>query len=290
MASRPQTYEQVQALHSEWVNAGRQKIGTFSRQTGRSPRTVSRHLAQYFLAVQPVPDVTIKNDVVLVIGDLHAPFMHQDAVAFLRAAKEKFQPTRIVLLGDELDGHALSQYDPDPDGYSAGHELNMGLEQLQPLYKLFPMASVCVSNHGIRPFKKAYQAGIPKAFLKSYRDFMACPPGWAWYEHIEIGDWRFEHGEGVSGPLGAMKKAMNNMRSTAIGHLHSDAGVLMFNNGERIIYALNAGCLIDVKAYAFAYGKHSARKPIIGVAVIEDGIPHFHPMKMDANQRWSGVL
>lgn len=290
MASPLPSYEEVHALHAEWLNSGKQSVGRFARETGRSASTVKRWLHQYRATAPAVQDTPSHGDVILAIGDLHAPFMHPDAIAFLQAAKDKFAPTRIVLLGDELDGHALSQYDPDPDGFSAGHELNAGLEQLQPLYKLFPVASVCVSNHGIRPFKRAYQAGIPKAFLKSYREFMACPQTWFWEERIEIGDWLFEHGEGVSGPLGAMKKAMNNMKSTAIGHLHSDAGVLTFNNGDRVIYALNAGCMIDAKAYAFAYGKHSARKPVIGVAIIERGIPHFHPMQMDASQRWTGAL
>lgn len=41
------------------------------------------------------------NQRILVIGDFHAPYQHQDAVKFLDAVRKKFKPTRIIQLGDE---------------------------------------------------------------------------------------------------------------------------------------------------------------------------------------------
>lgn len=228
--------------------------------------------------------------VVLAIGDMHHPFAHPDTLAFLTAAKKKFAPDVVVCLGDEVDQHALSQYDPDPDGYSAGHELLKSLDALKPIYQLFPDVRVCTSNHGVRPFKKAYRAGIPKAYLKSYAQFLEAPAGWIWADRWVVDGVVYEHGEGVSGQLGAIKKATANMRSTVIGHLHSDAGVVYFNNGEREIYGFNAGCLVDAKSYALSYGKHSIRKPILGVGMIENGVPHFFPMGLTAAGAWNGKL
>src|SRR5688572_18269306 len=107
---------------------------------------------------------------VLAIPDMHHPFAHPDFLEFLTEAKSRLNPSRVVCLGDELDNHAISQYDPDPDGYSAGHELNAGRAQLRSLYSLFTDVRVCTSNHGVRPFKKAYRAGIPKAWIKDYAE------------------------------------------------------------------------------------------------------------------------
>jgi hypothetical protein len=240
--------------------------------------------------IKPVKASSGSGKRILVIGDIHAPFQHPDTIAFLSAVKHKINPDRVVCLGDELDAHAISQHDPDPDGFSAGHELALGLEFMQELYQLFPVVSVCESNHGARPFKRAYRAGLPKAYLKDYRDFMGAPLGWNWdFKHVVDGI-VFEHGEGVSGTMGAMKRAQANMRSTCIGHLHSDAGILWFSTGERTIFAFNAGCLIDTKAYAYAYGKNSLRKPVIGVGFIDRGNPHFIHMDMDDSGRWTGKV
>lgn len=239
----------------------------------------------------PARAATGRGKRVLVIPDMHHPFAHPDTYSFLKAAKAKFDPDRIVCLGDETDQHVLGQWEPDPSGYSAGHEHLAAIDALQPIYELFPVVSVCTSNHGERIFKRSYRAGIPKLFIKDYREFMSAPLGWNWEHKFVIDDVIYEHGEGVSGQLGAMKKAMaNGYRSTVIGHLHADAGVLWQSCGDKTIFALNAGCLIDSDAYAFAYGKHSARKPMLGVGVVDKGIPSFVPMQLDAGKRWTGNI
>lgn len=237
-----------------------------------------------------VPKAEGKGLRTLFIGDLHAPFHHPDTLAFLTEAKEKLNPQRIVFSGDELDQHAISQHDPDPDGYSAGHELNVGLEFMQGLYTLFPVAGVCTSNHGARPFKKAYANGLPKAYLKSYADFMGAPKGWWWADRIEVDGVVYQHGEGYSGQNAALNAAKDNMRPTCIGHIHGFAGIQYFNNGDKQIWGFNVGCIIDTTSYAFAYGKHHRSKPIIGVGLIDKGTPSFYPMQMDHNRRWTGQL
>ena len=241
--------------------------------------------------IAPIKPVQGRGKRVLVIPDMHAPFMHPDTVAFLIAAKAKYQPDRIVCLGDETDQHVLSQHEPDPSGYSAGHEHLAALDALQPIYELFPVVSVCTSNHGERIFKRAYRAGIPKAFVKEYAEFMNCPKGWHWEHKFEIDGVIYEHGEGVSGQLGAMKKAMaNGFRSTVIGHLHADAGILWQSCGDKTIFAMNAGCLIDPKSYAFAYGKNSHRKPMLGIGIVDKGMPIWVPMELNAQKRWTGRI
>ena len=52
---------------------------------------------------------------ILVISDLHLPYHKKDAFNFLRAIKKKYSIDYVVNIGDELDAHALSFHDTDPD-------------------------------------------------------------------------------------------------------------------------------------------------------------------------------
>jgi hypothetical protein len=226
---------------------------------------------------------------VLVIPDTHAPFAHPDALAFLDAANTKLKPTRVVHLGDETDQHALSQYEADPDGYSAGVELQKAVEWMRELYKIFPKARVCISNHPMRVFKRAFRSGIPAAYLKGYKEVMEAPSDWYWGDRWEIDGVVYMHGEGASGKLAAEKWAMVNMQSTVIGHIHSHAATGNFKNeSNKQIHWMNAGWLGNYEAYAMRYAKHSTHKGILGVGFVDNGIPHYFPMRINEKGRWTG--
>lgn len=228
--------------------------------------------------------------VVLAIPDLHCPFEHTDSLSFLKAVKAKYRPTEVVCLGDEIDAHALGDYDRDPDGMSAGYELSAAIEHLQPFYELFPIVKVCTSNHTARPYRQAFKHGIPKAFLKGYAEFLQSPKGWQWADDWEIDQVVYEHGEGFSGQQAAIKSAQGNMQSTVIGHIHAFAGVQYSANSKHLIFGFNAGCLIDRHKYAFAYGKKLKAKPILGCGIVINGIALFIPMKLNSSGRWIKTL
>jgi hypothetical protein len=227
---------------------------------------------------------------VLAISDLHLPHGHRDHLAFLTELKRKFRPTRVVCLGDEFDAHALSFHEHDPDGHSAGHELTAAIEAIQPLYKLFPEVSVCVSNHGARPFRLARHAGIPMAYMADYRTFSRAPAGWWWQQHWEVDGVRYFHGEGFSGATGHLKAALSLMQPVVIGHLHNSAGIAWAANAKHLVWGMNAGCLIDRDSFAFAYGKHLPNKPILGSGIVIDGRPQFIAMRLNRGGRWTGEL
>jgi hypothetical protein len=223
---------------------------------------------------------------VLVISDTQYPFAHKDHMAFLAYIKNKYKPDTVVHIGDECDFHALSDWDHDPDGYSAGHELKAALEDMKKIYKLFPNVKACTSNHTDRPLRRAFKIGLPKAFLRTYKEFLNAPKGWEWANKWIIDGVVYEHGEGRSGVLGAYKAAMGNGRSTVIGHLHSFAGILYNADPEKLIFGMNVGCLIDKDKYAFNYGKNMVNKPILGCGLVIKGHPIFIPMLLDKNGRW----
>ncbi len=232
----------------------------------------------------------MKKNTVLAIPDLHFPAHHPDTFAFLKAVKEKFKPNEIVCLGDEIDAAGLGDWDKDPDGPSPGDELKNAIKYMKELYKIFPVVKACVSNHTDRIYRKPFKSGIPKTLIKSYKEILEAPAGWEWADSWEIDGIMYEHGEGFSGKDGALKAAQANMNSTVIGHLHSYAGIQYYANARHLIWGFNVGCLIDRHHAAFNYGKHIKAKPIIGVGLIQSGVPRFIPMKLLKNGRWSGKL
>lgn len=221
----------------------------------------------------------LKSHRVLVIGDIHAPFSHRYYLDFLCDTYRAWQCDTVVCIGDEVDFHALSKYPQDPNGYGAGDELINAIAALRPYYEAFPHVQVVTSNHTARPLRKAFEAGIPAQFIKDYKSFLDAPPGWTWSRSVEIDGVLYHHGEGYSGALGAYKAAMNAMRSTVIGHIHSHGGVTYIQTEFDRLFALNVGCGVDIEAYAFAYGKNCAFKPTLGCGVVLDGKEaYFIPM------------
>jgi predicted phosphodiesterase len=222
---------------------------------------------------------SFKSHRVLVIGDIHAPFNHRYYLDFLLDTYRAWQCDTVVCIGDEVDFHALSKYPQDPNGYGAGDELINAITALRPYYEAFPDVQVVTSNHTARPLKKAFEAGIPTQFLKDYKTFLDAPKGWSWSNVIEIDNVNYIHGEGYSGALGHHKAAMNSMRSTVIGHIHSHGGVTYIQTEFQRIFGLNVGCGVDIEAYAFAYGKNCAFKPTLGCGVVLNGKEaYFIPM------------
>jgi hypothetical protein len=227
---------------------------------------------------------------VLVISDTQAPFSHPDTIPFLKAVAKEYRTTQVVHIGDEADMCAISDWETDPDGMSAGDELKAAIVDLKKMYAVFPKVMACTSNHTARPFRKALKHGLPKAFLRDYKEFLQAPGGWEWRDYWIIDGVRYEHGEGYSGREGAYKAAIENGRSTVIGHIHSHAGIQYGANPEQLFFGMNVGSLIDNAAYAFNYNKKQKYKPIISCGVVIEGIPHLIPMRLDRNGRWTRKL
>lgn len=228
----------------------------------------------------------MKKQTILVIGDLHAPYLHPDAVAFLTQIKKEFKPTEVIFMGDEMDGHALSYHESDPDLDSAGTELEKAVEVLSPIYKLFPKAVVLESNHGSLVRRKAKTAGIPEAALRSYRETLKAPYGWTWRYDYTIstlmGDIYFHHGKSAT-----IEKLSKNMACSAVqGHYHSKFYISYWSSPNGLYWDANAGCLVDNKSRAMAYGKNTLQKPIVGCMLILDGVPQLIPMILDRSGRW----
>lgn len=220
--------------------------------------------------------MAVGKDIVLCISDAHFPYHHPLIFEFLKYCKREFKPTRIVCLGDEVDAHGLSVHPKHPELYSAGHEYDAAMGCMEKLYRIFPEAQACISNHTHRPWRIAAAAGLPSVYLKAYREVMQAPPGWSWHDRIEIDGVVYEHGDPCSGRNGAYKAAFENRCSTVIGHIHSFGGVTYSQNHENQIFWGNAGWLGDQQSMAFAYGNKYRNKGTLGTIFVENGTAaHF---------------
>lgn len=226
--------------------------------------------------------------VVLAIPDLHCPFHHEDALAFLIAVRDKIKPDKVICLGDEVDFHAYSKWPKDPDGMGPGQELKAAIEALVPFYVAFPEVQVCVSNHTIRPAKMMKMMGLPQAFFPSYTTMLNAPDLWTWHEHVIIDNVRYMHGDqGKGGQNGWTQNSGVYHQSVVVGHWHSKAGV--YYDSE--MFNVNAGCLINPKSYAFDYAKNSHKKANLGCVVVTHGRKAtFIPMLLNSDGRWIGTI
>ena len=232
----------------------------------------------------------MNNKTILIVSDLHAPYCHKDTVAFLKAIKKKYKPTRVILSGDEADFAGISFHDHDPDLDAPGKELDKAIKALQPIYKLFPKAEVLESNHGSLVLRKALAHGLSRQYFKSPGEILKAPKGWTWHFELTVklpdgSNCYFHHSKGK--PL---KTGQLYGMSHVCGHLHESFDIQYWSTPERLSFAMTVGCLVDKKSLAMAYSKNNQKRPIIGVGLIIDSHPVLVPMRMDGRGRWIGSL
>ena len=210
-------------------------------------------------------NITKEERRILVIGDLHCPFELDGYFDFCKETYANYNCNQVIFIGDIIDNHAFSYHEPDPDGMSAGDELQVAIEDVKKWYNTFTDADVLVGNHDRMAARKAMTGGIPKVWIKSYNDVLGTPK-WNWTERIVYDDVQYVHGEGGT----ARTKAKNDMMSTVQGHIHTQA-YTEFTVGRKFkVFGMQIGCGVDSKSYAAAYAKNF-KKQAIGCGVIIGG-------------------
>lgn len=233
----------------------------------------------------------MSNSRILFISDLHFPYNHPDAVAFLKALNQRYKFDRVVCSGDELDYHAISFHEHNPNLLSPSDELQTAINRIKPLFSLFPKMDILESNHGSLVYRKATHSGLPAHVIKPYRDIIGAPRGWRWHSDLIV---KASNGmpiyfcHGKSSDVLRLSQAMG--MSVAQGHFHEKFEVRYWGNPLGLYWGLTAGCLIDDASMAFAYNKLNIKRPVIGCAVILNGHPKLLPLIMKPGGRWNGRL
>lgn len=219
-----------------------------------------------------------KNNV-LIIGDTHEPFCKDGYLEHCLKVQKDYNCGTVIHIGDLVDNHAVSYHDHDPDGKSPNEEYVEALTNCKKWYNAFPEVLICIGNHDRLPFRKAYTAGLPKNWLKSYQEMFNSPKGWKWDFVHKVNGVIYQHGTGLSGEMASVNACRENRQSTVIGHLHTVSNIRFLASYKDLIFGMSVGCGIDHTKYAFAYGKENTRKPVLGCGVVIGGkLPINIPM------------
>lgn len=282
-------------IHSRTVGKKAAKLREAGVELTDRSQSVKKDIVDKFNATIPTyrkpKERKTKNKRVLVISDMHIPYHHPDAVAFLKAIKKKYKPDRIINIGDELDNHAMSYHDSDPDMFSAGDELRRARKVTRELEKMFPEMDLIESNHGSLYYRKAKTHGIPKEAMVAYNDLLDVGDGWRWHFDLTI---ELSNGELAYFHHGKTSDVLNLTQRMGIsavqGHYHNRFKIEYWGNPRGLYWGMQVGCLINDSSMAFQYNKTTTERPIIGCGIILEGLPHLLPLVMNEDGRWNGKL
>ena len=229
---------------------------------------------------------------VLIISDTHIPYSVPELLPYLKALKSKYKNfDKVIHIGDELDKHAMSFHDSDPDLPSAGDELRLSLPTIKELEKLFPQMDLMDSNHGSLIYRRALKHGIPKAYLRNYNEFLEVDNKWKWVDDLNLklsdgSECYFTHGMASDG----IKLAMQYGKNVCQFHFHSKFNIQYFSNPDNLIWSLQCGCLTKQSNLNFLYSKNHRLRFVIGTGAIINGQPRLYPMVLDKKGDWIGKI
>lgn len=216
---------------------------------------------------------------ILNFGDIHEPFAHVDAMDFLADMNRIYKPDLVVNLGDLIDFHASSFHDNEQESSGPDREFLLARKRIQNgVCRIFNSFTSVLSNHTDMPNRKAKVAKITQHYIKSHADALEInPKRYTWHPEIIVqtpkGPVLYCHGRGSNIVNNAKEEGMSMVQ----GHYHERFGMEYFG-GDKMLFGLQNGCLIDNDKYAFRYNKTNKKKPLIGASVIIEGCPILEPM------------
>jgi hypothetical protein len=238
---------------------------------------------------------TIPEGTTLIVPDLQAPAHHPDALAFLCAIRDKFKPTNIVCIGDEVDLNWLSDFAKIPEADQPHSEWSAAQAFMRAFYAEFPEGLSCVSNHVEGRIAKARTRGrLPSTFLRPVEDLLDAPIGWSWHSSIRMGDILIRHGHRDTAGLKRViveeiPAEHGRHLSLLIGHFHSRIGVATpdIKIGGKFYWGAFTGCLVDPRHPFFSYSKGTEK---LGTVVLMHGRVVPIAMQLNEHGRWIGSL
>lgn len=225
---------------------------------------------------------------VLIIPDLHEPVTHPGGLPFCQDLYEQWECDSVVFIGDIVDWHGISFHAAHPDAPGVKTEFRLARERVKRWVDAFPVAKVCIGNHDERPSRLAESVNIPSELhgLDDYRRIWQCPT-WDWaHDHVIDGVYYF-HGTNNGGMYPAINVQKDMAMSVVMGHVHSRANIVTKVTPFARFFAMDTGCLIDDKAYAFAYGRHMKRRSVLSAGVIIDGQPYLEYLRCGPGEEYN---
>ncbi|MEM8737241.1 MAG: metallophosphoesterase [Planctomycetota bacterium] len=224
----------------------------------------------------------------LVIGDIHEPVTHPGYFDFIKYIRDEWQTDQTIFIGDVVDMHGISFHSAHPEAPGPCDEYEQAHDGIHKWYGEFPKARVCIGNHDERIVRLAESVNIPSKFLRNYNEIWDTP-GWEWgYDFIDDDVYYF-HGTGNGGGASgspAFKVMQEQLMSSVIGHFHTKGGVQWTVGPTARRFGMDTGCGVDARKYAFAYNRHSKKKPMLSCGVVIDGHPYHEMMPCGPGERF----
>lgn len=241
--------------------------GAVPDEDNLTPLTTGIGIALKRKPFYPAPFTTGDPNNVFIIGDLHAPFIREGYLEWCREQQEKWNCGTVICIGDICDQHAISYHESDPDGMSAGQELDATTESLAKVFVMFPNVQSLLGNHDLLVARKARTVGLSQRHVRTIGEIYGAPSTWTFHHELEINGVLYTHG-GIGGK--ADRICQQSRRSTVQGHFHMESYVHHYVSDRDAIWGMQVGAGQDDKAYAFAYGKPFPRKSAIGAGLVLD--------------------
>jgi len=139
--------------------------------------------------------------------------------------------------------------------------------------------------------RKAITNGLSTERIKTTAEILNTPIGWKWHDQliIETRENKILFRHQIKKNLLAASKDVGCC--TVEAHYHSSVGIQYYFTllGE-LKWSLSMPCLIDDFSDAYSYNKKDSSRPIIGCAIIRNGMPIIIPMLLDSRNRWTGKI
>ena len=214
----------------------------------------------------------------MILPDLHAPFIREDAFEYVKRYAEKYQITDFACTGDVIDFHKSSFHTSEVDSMNADAELEAAIKQLKPWHDEFPNMKISAGNHDEIPTRKFKEAGLSSRIMRPFNEILEVPT-WDFQIVQDLGhNTELHHGIGRAAHTMAKEEGKNII----MGHKHSKTFIMQnYYKMYDILFAMQLGALFDPKAYAARYSRGGASSiPSIGFLFENDDywIPFFKIM------------
>lgn len=215
----------------------------------------------------------------MILPDLHAPFIREDAFDYARALAEKYEITDFACTGDVIDFHKSSFHTSEVRAMNAEQELDAAIKQLAPWHKEFPNMKISSGNHDEIPMRKFKEGGLASRLMKPLNEVMEVPTWDFKFKHDLGHNTELHHGIGRAAHTMAEEEGKNII----MGHKHSKTFIKTdYYKMYGTLFGMQLGALFDEESYAAMYAKRgSSNIPSIGFLFENDDywIPFFKIME-----------
>lgn len=219
---------------------------------------------------------------VLVLGDMHLPWVNWRALRAAATFAEAYNPDVVVQVGDFIDGYNWSRFQRAPDAPAASEEWDMVERAARQFHDMFPgdlMVHIIEGNHDRRYQMRAFEANLPTQLVRPLAELFPYSNWnfWVRQRPMVIDGVDYIHGD--EGPGNAHRKASLTGHSVVQGHLHRDAGVRYIDTFGRQVFGMDVGTLMDTRSIAGRYANKALLRSFLGWGTVTDGIPQIHPYR-----------